>query len=163
VQNSCEHDNESYSSMKVGQFFTSRVIGDFSRMDSVTWSVCLMQPCNVLSFFKNVIFWDVTPHASCKNRRFGGSYRLHHQDDKNRQARNVSSICSICCKEIHSWLQLLVTANVPNSILFTLMMEAIRSSETSVLTIATRQTSQKAEFFLVTTVKTSNRTYCHFY
>jgi hypothetical protein len=28
-------------------------------------------------FLKNVIFWDVTPRGSCKNRRFGGSYRLH--------------------------------------------------------------------------------------
>jgi hypothetical protein len=28
----------------------------------------------------------------CKNRRFGGTYRLHHEGDKNRRARNnVSS------------------------------------------------------------------------
>jgi hypothetical protein len=40
---------------------------------------------------KNAIFWDVTPCGSCKNRRFGGTYRLHHQGDKNRRARNVSS------------------------------------------------------------------------
>jgi hypothetical protein len=33
---------------------------------------------------KNAVFWDVTPCASCKNRRFGGIYRLLHQDDKNR-------------------------------------------------------------------------------
>jgi hypothetical protein len=40
---------------------------------------------------------------------------------------------------LHSVLQLLVTTNVPSStILVTLMMEAIRSSETSVLTRATR-------------------------
>jgi hypothetical protein len=41
---------------------------------------------------------------------------------------------------VHSVLQLLVTANVVLSslIIFTLMMEAIRSSETSVLTRATR-------------------------
>jgi hypothetical protein len=40
---------------------------------------------------------------------------------------------------IRSWRRLLVTANVPSSpILVTLMMEAIRSSETSVLTRATR-------------------------
>jgi hypothetical protein len=35
---------------------------------------------------KNAVLWDV------KNRRFGGTYRLHHQDDKNQRARkNVTS------------------------------------------------------------------------
>jgi hypothetical protein len=33
---------------------------------------------------KNGIFWDVMLHGSCKNRRFGGTYRLLHQGDKNR-------------------------------------------------------------------------------
>jgi hypothetical protein len=33
----------------------------------------------------------VTPCGSCENRRFGGTYRLYHQGDKNRRARNVSS------------------------------------------------------------------------
>jgi hypothetical protein len=33
---------------------------------------------------QNGVFWDVTPCGSCKNRRFGGTQRLHHQDDKNR-------------------------------------------------------------------------------
>jgi hypothetical protein len=40
---------------------------------------------------KNTIFWDVTPCGSCKNRRFGETYHLHHQGDKNRQARNKVS------------------------------------------------------------------------
>jgi hypothetical protein len=64
---------------------------------------------------KNVIFWDVTPCLFCKHRRFGGTYR--------------------------SVPRLLITANViPSStILATPMMEAIRSSETSVLTRATRR------------------------
>jgi hypothetical protein len=30
---------------------------------------------------KNDVFWDVTPCGSCKNRRFGGTYRRLHQDD----------------------------------------------------------------------------------
>jgi hypothetical protein len=59
---------------------------------------------------------------------FGGTYRLQHQGDKNRRLflRRV--------------LRLLVTANgVPSlPIRVTLMMEAIRSSETSFLTEATR-------------------------
>jgi hypothetical protein len=33
---------------------------------------------------KNGVFWDVMPHGSCKNRRFGGTWRLHHEGDKNR-------------------------------------------------------------------------------
>jgi hypothetical protein len=36
----------------------------------------------------NAIFWDVTPCGSCRKRRFGGTYRLHHLGDKNRLARN---------------------------------------------------------------------------
>jgi hypothetical protein len=40
---------------------------------------------------KNAFFWDVTPYASCKNRRLGGRYRLHHQDGKNQRASNASN------------------------------------------------------------------------
>jgi hypothetical protein len=41
---------------------------------------------------KNAILWDVTLCGSCKNQRFGGMYCLHHQGEKNQQARNnVSS------------------------------------------------------------------------
>jgi hypothetical protein len=75
---------------------------------------------------KSAVFWNVTLCGSCKNRRFGGTYRLHHQGDKNRRASN----------NVNSVLQLLITANVVPSppILVILMMEAIFSSETSVLT-----------------------------
>jgi hypothetical protein len=31
---------------------------------------------------KKAIFWNGTRCGSCKNRRFGGKYRLHHQGDK---------------------------------------------------------------------------------
>jgi hypothetical protein len=37
---------------------------------------------------KNYVFWDVMPCVSCKNRRFGGTYCLRHQGDKNQQSRN---------------------------------------------------------------------------
>jgi hypothetical protein len=40
---------------------------------------------------KNAVFWDVTPCSCCKNWRFGGMYRLHHQGDKNWRATNVSN------------------------------------------------------------------------
>jgi hypothetical protein len=36
------------------------------------------------SKMKNGVFWVVTPCGSCKNRRFGGTWRLLHQGDKNR-------------------------------------------------------------------------------
>jgi hypothetical protein len=65
---------------------------------------------------KNAIFWDVTPCRSCVNRRVGGTYRLHLQGRKIRE-RRTSSLADF----------------------FTLKMEAIRSSETSVHTRSTRR------------------------
>jgi hypothetical protein len=64
---------------------------------------------------ENVVFWDVTPCGFCNNL-------LH-------------------ILFLRSVLRLLVTANVvPSSTnLVTLMMEALRSSEASVLTRATRR------------------------
>jgi hypothetical protein len=77
---------------------------------------------NRVETVKNAVFWNVTPCGSCKNRRFGATYHLHHKGENNQRTRyNVSSNF------------------VPSSlILFTLMMEAIISSETSVLTLTTR-------------------------
>jgi hypothetical protein len=65
------------------------------------------------------VLWVITRYGSYKNLRFGGPFRLHV----------VSSQRSM----------LIVTADVPSwLILVTLMMEAILSSETSVLTRGTR-------------------------
>jgi hypothetical protein len=80
---------------------------------------------------KNAVFWDVTTPGSCNNWRFGGTYRLHHRGDKKRRTRsNISS----------NQHPKLVTGKVFRSspILFTLIREAIRSSETSVITRARR-------------------------
>jgi hypothetical protein len=61
---------------------------------------------------------------------------------------------------LRSVCRLLVTASVvPSSPILVTLMEALRSSETSVLTRATRLTFQKTPFFIVTAVKTSNHTY----
>jgi hypothetical protein len=65
---------------------------------------------------KNAVFWDVVPCGYCVNRRFGGAYRLHHQD-----------------------LNHLITLIPRSRISYTLKMEAIGSSEMSVNTIATRR------------------------
>jgi hypothetical protein len=45
----------------------------------------------IISTRKDGVFWDVTLCGSCKNRRFGGTYRLLHQGDKNRGTRKNTS------------------------------------------------------------------------
>jgi hypothetical protein len=68
---------------------------------------------------KNAVSWDVTSCGCCRNRRFGGTYRLY-----------LRSVC-----------RFLVKANVvPSSlILFTLIMVELSSYERSVLTRVTRR------------------------
>jgi hypothetical protein len=80
---------------------------------------------------KSVILRDVVPCNSYRNRRFGGTYRLHHQGGKNQQAKNNVRIMmmeatyysemSVLTRDprrhipedgIRSVLQLLVTASV---------------------------------------------------
>jgi hypothetical protein len=81
---------------------------------------------------RNAVIWNVTPFGSFKVRRFGGTYRLHHQGDKIGEPGTLPVL-------LRSLLQLPVTANVPGSqILVTLMMKAIRSNGTSALTRVTR-------------------------
>jgi hypothetical protein len=53
---------------------------------------CDVTPFYLKTILKNATFCDVKPSGSCRNRRFVGTYRLHHQGDKNPRARsNVSS------------------------------------------------------------------------
>jgi hypothetical protein len=35
-----------------------------------------------------IIFWEMTPCGSYKNRRFGGSYRLHLQGERDEQVQS---------------------------------------------------------------------------
>jgi hypothetical protein len=72
---------------------------------------------------KNAVYWDVTACGSCKNRRFKGVYRFHHQ-----------------FVFVRSVLWLLVTARF--LILSTLMMEAIRSSILSPVSDQCRESDQ---------------------
>jgi hypothetical protein len=90
--------------------------------------------CKIFAVFaavttKNAIFLDVGLSCFCKERRFVGTYRLHRQGDVF----------------LHSLLRLLVIANVgpSSSILVTLTMEAIRSSEMSILRRATRRNNPR--------------------
>jgi hypothetical protein len=80
----------------------------------------------------NAVFWDVASCGSCKNRCFKWMYRLHLQGRKNRQTRKTLAVNAF---------RLLVTSNLfPSSpIIVTLSMEALLSSEPSVLTRATRR------------------------
>jgi hypothetical protein len=76
---------------------------------------------------KNDVFWVVTQCDSYKNRRFGCTCSLHHEGDKNQRTRN-----NISNNGVSSLLIL-----VPQ------MMEATRSSETSVLKTVTRRNIQE--------------------
>jgi hypothetical protein len=81
---------------------------------------------------KNGVFWDVTPCGSCKNRRFGGTQRLHH---KGKQ-ESVNTILCISSQRA----SVASYGYVPSSsLLVTLMIEELSSSETSALTRATRR------------------------
>jgi hypothetical protein len=60
-----------------------------------------------LTTLKKPAFSDVTPCGSCKNRSFGGKYRLCHQDDKNRRAATSNRRT---LRTLRSVRRLLVTA-----------------------------------------------------
>jgi hypothetical protein len=83
---------------------------------------------------KHGVFWDVTPCGSCKNRVW---------EERSASIIRVTRIGELGTTVAVTSIRptLLVTASVvPSSpILVTLMMEALSSSETSVLTRATRR------------------------
>jgi hypothetical protein len=87
---------------------------------------------------KNAAFWDVTPRDCFKNRRFRGTHCLHHH------------FVATC-------FGLLVTVNVvPSStILVTLIMEVIRSSETLVVTRTTWHITVQKTAFSITAIDSS--------
>jgi hypothetical protein len=73
---------------------------------------------------KNAVFWDASPKVPYTNRRFGGTYRLHRQGDKNQLSASIATYRYRCSYLADS---------------LTLIMEGMRSSETSVFTRATRR------------------------
>jgi hypothetical protein len=81
---------------------------------------------------KNGVFWDVTPCGSCNSRLFEGTYASIIRVTRIDELGTTLAVNS-------NRRRLLVTANVvPSSpILVTLIMEAVHSSEKSVLKSAT--------------------------
>jgi hypothetical protein len=77
-------------------FMSESISGFFREFPQISYKE---QPINYTAF------WDVTPCGCCKNRRFRGTCRLHHQ---------------FLITALSRWL-------------FTLVMKAIRSSETQLL------------------------------
>jgi hypothetical protein len=91
---------------------------------------------------KYVVFWDVTPCCSCKNRRFGGTQRLLHQGDKTQWARNNVSRNK---QTMHA------AKKYKNLYFFARCVGCRFLQEPQGLT------SQKTSFFIVTAVKTSDK------
>jgi hypothetical protein len=86
---------------------------------------------------KNTVFWDVAPCGSCKAPRLRGTYSLHHQGDKNSELGTTLVVVTSSRSTLRS--------NVTGSpILVTLMMYVIHSSQTPVLTRATRRENPKS-------------------
>jgi hypothetical protein len=44
---------------------------------------------------KNSVSWEARPCSSCKNQRYGGTYRLYLQGEKNQRDRNTLAISSV--------------------------------------------------------------------
>jgi hypothetical protein len=88
---------------------------------------------------KNGVFWDVTPRGSCKNQRFGELSASFIRVTRIGELGTLAVTSNLVF--LRSVRRLLVTASVVHSspILVTLMKEALSSSETSVLTRATRR------------------------
>jgi hypothetical protein len=101
--------------------------GDMAEKQSLDEHNCKVLP---LHNRKNAVLWDVMPCGSCENRRF---------EERSASILSVERISELMF--LRNIIQSLVDANgFPTSLsLSTLMMEAKCSSETSVLTRATRR------------------------
>jgi hypothetical protein len=116
---------------------------------------------NVPAVKKNGVFWDVTPCGSCKNRRFGGTYRFHHQGDKNQRTRNLAVTRNEArCEEISSQrVSLRLTAKfLVLRFLSPWWWKRYVPPKRRFLQDPHGVTSQKTQFFIVTAVNTSNLT-----
>jgi hypothetical protein len=48
---------------------------------------------------KNVVFKDVSPCGSCRNRRYRGTYRLHLEGENNQRTKKTLAISAV--REMH--------------------------------------------------------------
>jgi hypothetical protein len=87
---------------------------------------------------KNGAFWVVTPCGSCKNRRFGGTWRLLQQGDKIGELGTTQAATNNRR-----------TLRRNTKIFVTLMKGAPGSCETSVLTRATRRNNPEGTILRV--------------
>jgi hypothetical protein len=90
---------------------------------------------------KNAVFWGVKPCSSYKHRCFGGRIASTTRVTRIGELRTTLAVIIYYLVFLRSVLRLLLAANVvPNSLIpVTLMMAAICSSATSVLTGSTRR------------------------
>jgi heterodisulfide reductase subunit C len=91
---------------------------------------------------KNLVFWGMTPCGSCKNRCSKERIFSIIRATRIGELETILAVTSnMQLVFLRCLLQLLVTANAVSSslILVTLMMEVMRSSESSVLTRATQR------------------------
>jgi hypothetical protein len=54
--------------------------------------------------YEDAVFWDVTKCSSCKNRRFSGTYRLHHHGDKVGEHERFEVFTSVTMKNDVFWV-----------------------------------------------------------
>jgi hypothetical protein len=104
-------------------------------------------------FLKSIIFWDMTPCSPLSvNHRFGGTYRLHLQDRRNKFSKNRKKADSI---------------HLPPACLLVLLNLFLRPwrwrryvppKRRLTLNILHGVISQKIVLFITTAVKTSNPT-----
>jgi hypothetical protein len=70
------------STILLSSIFRLFYVAYFRNIFILTLHFSIPYRSNIL--LKNGVLWDVTPCVSCKNRSFGGTWRLLHQGDKNR-------------------------------------------------------------------------------
>jgi hypothetical protein len=135
---------------------------------------------------KNGVFWVVTPCGSCKNRRFGGTWRLFHRVTKigelgttqaatsNRRTlrspgmlRRVALVRTEVSEELSvPFIRVTKICDLGTTLAVTSIRRTLRRNFFAACVPPKRRflkeshgvTSQKTPFFIVTAVKTSNLT-----
>jgi hypothetical protein len=67
-----------------------------------TLHIHVLRDTEAWNTLKNSVFCDVTPCGCCKDRRFGETYRLHHQAENNQRASNSTLAITSNWSTLHS-------------------------------------------------------------